>query len=42
MRLAILLLLLATASCAGPASNTPPQPPIVYNGIPTGADTGSP
>ena len=23
-------------------SNTPPQPPIVYNGIPTGADTGSP
>ena len=42
MRLAILVLVLATAACAGPPSNTPPQPPIVWNGIPTGADTGTP
>ncbi len=41
MRLAILLLALAVTACAGPPSNTPPQPAIVFNGLPTGADTGS-
>ena len=41
MRWTVLLLSLLAAGCAGTAQQTPDSPPVGFNGMPTGADTGA-